>query len=404
MEWHDLPPRNPFSTVADHHAERIRLAFRRHFGEPALVVRSPGRVNLIGEHTDYNLGFALPGAVDRAIWFAVSPRRDRFCRFCSVDLNDSLIVNLDKLSRSETRWANYLLGIYAQLAAEGKNAVPGVDCTFGGDIPIASGMSSSAALECGLAFALNTLFGLRMNPVALASLCQRAENRFVGVDCGIMDPFASLLGRKDHLIRLDCRTHDFEHVPFKRPDIRIVLCDSQVQRSLWNSEYNVRHAECEVGVTVLAEAYPEVWSLRDATPEMVEAVRDHLDRMDHLLYRRCRYVVGENRRVLEACEALQRDDLKTVGALMNATHAGLRDDYEVSCPELDILAEAAMDVPGVLGSRMMGGGFGGCTINLVEETALDGFRETMATVFRDRLGKSPVMHICCIDDGTTEET
>ena len=400
MELQALSPGNHPSMAAGDQAGRIREAFRRHFGEPAIVVRSPGRVNLIGEHTDYNLGFALPGAVDRAIWLAASPRRDRFCRFYSVDLNDTLVLNLDKLSHSESHWANYLLGIYAELAADGRK-VQGVDCAFGGNVPIASGMSSSAALECSLAFALNALYGLVMDPVALARLCQRAENRFVGVACGIMDPFASMLGRKDSLIHLDCRSYSHRYVPFKRSDVRVVLCDSQVRRILRNSEYNMRRAQCEAGVTVLAEAFPEVWSLRDADPDMLKAFRD---RLDPLVYRRCLYVVEENRRVLEACEALERNDLQAVGTLMNATHRGLRDEYEVSCPELDILAEAAMAVPGVLGSRMMGGGFGGCTINLVEETALGRFREAMAAVFRDRLKKSPVIHICRIDNGTTEET
>jgi len=400
MELQALSPWNHPSTAAGDQAGRIREAFRRHFGEPAIVVRSPGRVNLIGEHTDYNLGFALPGAVDRAIWLAASPRRDRFCRFYSVDLNDTLVLNLDKLSHSESHWANYLLGIYAELAADGRN-VRGVDCSFGGNVPIASGMSSSAALECSLAFALNALFGLALDPVALARLCQRAENRFVGVACGIMDPFASLLGRKESLIHLDCRNCSFRYVPFKRDDVRVVLCDSQVRRTLRNSEYNARRAQCEAGVTVLAEAIPEVWSLRDATLDMLDAVRN---RLDPLVYRRCRYVVEENRRVLEACEALERNDLQAVGTLMNATHRGLRDEYEVSCAEIDVLAEAAMEVPGVLGSRMMGGGFGGCTINLVEETSLDRFREAMAAVFRDRLNQSPVIHICRIDNGTTEET
>ncbi len=400
MGLQTLSPGNHPSMAAGVQAGRIRGAFRRLFGEPAIVVRSPGRVNLIGEHTDYNLGFALPGAVDRAIWLAASPRRDRFCRFYSADLNDTLLLDLDKLTHSESHWADYLLGIYAELAAYG-GKVRGVDCAFGGNVPIASGMSSSAALECSLAFALNRLFGLALDPVALARLCQRAENRFVGVACGIMDPFASLLGRKDSLIHLDCRSYGFRYVPFRQSGIRVVLCDSQVQRTLRTSEYNVRRAQCEAGVTVLAEAFPEVWSLRDAGPDMLEAVRN---RLDPLVYRRCRYVVEENRRVLEACEALERNDLRAVGTLMNATHGGLRDEYEVSCAEIDVLAEAAMAVPGVLGSRMMGGGFGGCTINLVEESSLDRFREAMAAVFRDRLKKTPVIHICRIDNGTTEET
>lgn len=381
-------------------AERIRTAFRRCFGEPALLVRGPGRVNLIGEHTDYNLGFVLPGTVDRAIWLAVKPRRDRLCRLYSADLDASVSTDLDALSRSETHWANYLLGIYAELAADGKT-IPGVDCVFGGNIPIGRGMSSSAAMECSFAFALNALFGLGFDPVALARLCQRAENRFVGVACGIMDQFASMLGREGRLILLDCRSLSYTYLPFTRADVQVVLCDTQVRRVLEGSEYNMRRAQCEAGVAVLAEAHPEIRSLRDVTPDIVEMARD---RLQPLVYRRCRYVVEENHRVMEACGALERGDLRAFGSLMNASHAGLRDDYEVSCAELDALAEAAQEVPGVLGSRLLGAGFGGCTINLVKEAALERFREAMAAAFRDRLGKPLVLHICRFTGGTAEET
>lgn len=380
------------------HAGRIRRAFRAHFSEePTLLVRSPGRVNLIGEHTDYNLGFALLGAVDRAVWFAVKPRQDRLCRFHSEDTGTYLTVDLGSLSRSGVPWANYLLGIFSELAVDDMT-VSGVDCVFGGDIPIGSGLSSSAALECGLAFALNALFDLKLSRAALATLGQRAENRFVGVACGVMDQFASVLGQKDRLIRLDCRTLDFSCMPFDDRGVRIVLCDSQVRRSLAESEYNLRRAQCSSGVTVLAEAFSGVHSLRDATPEMIDEVRD---RLSPEVYRRCRYVVGEIHRVLKACELLQHGDMEGVGVLMNRTHAGLRDDYEVSCVELDILVEEAMKASGVLGSRMMGAGFGGCTINLVRTAALGRFREAMERAFRDRLKRPPLFHLCRLTNGTS---
>jgi galactokinase len=374
---------------------RILAAFREAFGSPALLVAGPGRVNLIGEHTDYNQGFVLPAAVDKTIWVAVRPRPDRTCRFRSVDLDEAGEFRLEGLVPVPARWANYLLGVYSELAARGME-LPGVDCAFGGDVPIGSGMSSSAALECAFAFALDRLFGLGLDPKSLALLGQACENRFVGVNCGIMDQFASVLGRRGSLIQLDCRDLSHRYVPFERDDLRVVVCDTQVRRALAGSEYNVRRAQCEAGVARLAQDRPGIRSLRDVEPDHLEARRKDLDPRVH---RRCAYVVAENGRVLEACAALERKDFRTFGRLMNASHAGLRDDYEVSCRELDILARAAQASPGVLGSRMMGAGFGGCTISLVEEAALDGFRASMAPAFRE-LGVEPVIHVCALTDGT----
>lgn len=377
-------------------ALRITEAFTRHFGKPALLVRGPGRVNLIGEHTDYNLGFVLPGAVDRAVWLALRPRNDLRFRFRSVDLDQTFETGGGGFQRSRTHWANYLMGVLSEMGKDGR-APGGVDCAFGGDVPIGSGMSSSAALECGFAFGLNELFGLGYDRVALALLGQRAENRFVGVGCGIMDQFASVLGEPGHLIRLDCRDLSFERVPFERTDLRVVLCDTRIRRTLAGGEYNVRRAQCEAGVAVLAARHPEVKSLRDATPEMLAASSGA---MEPVVARRCGYVVAENLRVLAACEALAQGRFEAFGEFMNASHAGLSRDYDVSCRELDILAQGAQAIPGVLGSRMMGAGFGGCTISLVEETALPDFRERMGGVFREGLGKEPVFHVCSLTGGT----
>jgi galactokinase len=374
----------------------VREAFRRQFGQPSLMVRGPGRVNLIGEHTDYNLGFVLPAAVDKAIWLALRPRPDgRFC-FHSVDLGESFEVAPADVARTERHWPNYLLGVISELAQDGR--MPGgVDCAFGGDVPIGSGMSSSAALECSFAFGLNELFGLGYDSVELALLGQRAENRFVGVACGIMDQFASVLGRERSLIHLDCRDLSFEYVPFERADLRIVLCDTRVRRSLAGSEYNERRARCEAGVALITQHHPGVKSLRDVDPALLQA---HRRELDPIVFRRCDYVVRENGRVLEACAALRRADFVTFGSLMNASHDGLRDDYEVSCAELDLLAEAARVIPGVLGSRMMGAGFGGCTINLVEEDAMEDFHARMERVYRDALGAAPKIHACRLTGGT----
>lgn len=376
--------------------ERVTNAFRERYGRETATFRAPGRVNLIGEHTDHNLGFVLPAAVDKAILLAVRPRDDRRLRFFALDRGEAYEGTLDALVHSDLQWPNYLLGILSELQALGLD-LRGVDCAFGGDVPIGCGLSSSAALEGGFAFALNDQLSLGLDRVFLARLSQRAENRFVGVNCGIMDPFASILGRERMLIRLDCRDLSYVYVPFERDDIRIVLCDSQVRRSLTGSEYNVRRAQCVEGLEVLRKHHPHIESLRDATPELVEA---HRAELDPAVFRRCAYVVAENARVIRACADLERGDLAAFGAAMNATHEGLAHGYEVSCPELDILAEAAQQLPGVLGSRMMGAGFGGCTINLVESDLLADFEKSMGKVYRERLGKEPVLHVCRLRGGT----
>lgn len=372
------------------------VAAFRSFGREGILVRSPGRVNLIGEHTDHNLGYVLPAAVDKQIHLAIGLRDDRRLRFLALDQDGDHEGSLEDLRASEAQWPNYLLGVLSEFKALGLE-LRGVDCAFGGDIPIGCGLSSSAALEGGFAFGLNELMGYGMDRIALARLSQRAENRFVGVNCGIMDQFASLMGREKKLIRLDCRDLSFEYVPFEREDIRIVLCDSQVRRSLAGSEYNDRRAQCEQGVALLRRHKPDIRSLRDASPEDLEA---HRAELGPEVFRRCAYVVSENRRVLSACAALERGDLKALGTAMNETHEGLAHGYEVSCPELDVLAGAAQSLPGVLGARMMGAGFGGCTINLVEAEGLAAFETAMGRVYRDKLGREPVIHVCQLRGGT----
>jgi galactokinase len=376
--------------------ERVVAAFRGHFGAKPVLVSSPGRVNLIGEHTDYSLGFVLPAAVDKEIVLALGARADRRLHFVSLDKADVFQGTLDDIRPMPAGWPNYLLGVLKEYQALGL-PLQGLNCAFGGNVPIGCGLSSSAALEGGFAFGLNELFGFGLDRIELALLAQRAENRFVGVNCGIMDMFASMLGRERRVIRLDCRDLSCEYVPFERQDIRIVLCDSQVRRSLAGSEYNARRGQCEQGVALLARFDPAVRSLRDVTPALLEA---HRGELDPVVYRRCAYVVAENRRVLEACDALIQGDFQALGAAMNASHAGLRDDYQVSCPELDALAEAAQALPGVLGARMMGAGFGGCTINLVEAERLEPFLAGMAPVYRGRLKREPAIHVCKLRGGT----
>ncbi len=377
---------------------RIRRVFKDRYGEPpALLVRGPGRVNLIGEYTDFNLGFVLPAAVDKGIWLALSPRKDERCRIHAADLEESFETRIPEPARSERGWPNYLLGVYSEMAQDGHSPI-GVDCVFGGDLPIGSGLSSSAALECAFAFGLNELFGLGYDLLSLAGLGQRVENRFVGVNCGIMDQFASLLGRAGHVIRLDCRDLSHEYIPFLDPGLVVVLCDTRVRRSLAaGGEYNARRAQCETGVALLRSRHPEVRSLRDVSRDMLDAARPA---MDPIAFTRCAYVLEENQRVLDACDALSRQDYESFGRFMNQSHRGLQEGCQVSCPELDILAEGAQAIPGVLGSRMMGAGFGGCTINLVWETEMPHFEAGMTGIYHDQLGVEPLLHVCSLTGGT----
>ncbi|MGB8296680.1 MAG: galactokinase [Polyangia bacterium] len=383
----------PVETPPQFHVP-VLARFRREFGEPAVVVRSPGRVNLIGEHTDYNHGFVLPAAVDRGIAMALKPRSDHRYALHALDLDRRIEGNLGELAPQPDRWPNYLLGVLDQLQRAG-HSLGGFDLVYGGDLPIGAGMSSSAALECGLAFSLNELFGLGLNRLAMAKLSQAAEHRFVGVKCGIMDQMASLLSQKDHVMMLDCHDLSCRFVPFRSP-VKIFLCDTQVERALAESGYNQRRSQCEAGVALLQRHAPAVHSLRDVSLELLDA---HRAEFDPVVYRRCRYVIEENLRVIAACDALTSGDLPAFGRLMNQSHQGLSKAYEVSCPELDVLAEAAAALPGVLGARMMGAGFGGCTINLVQVGREEAFMQGMAPAFA-KIGKPAKIHHCAPHGGT----
>jgi galactokinase len=372
----------------------VLASFRRQFGEPAVVVRSPGRVNLIGEHTDYNQGFVLPAAVDRGIAMALKPRSDHRYVLHALDLGRRLEGDLRELGPHPLRWPNYLLGVLDQLQKAGYHLC-GFELVYGGDLPMGAGMSSSAALECGLAFSLNEMFGLGLDRLTMAKLSQAAEHSFVGVKCGIMDQMASLLSQKDHVMMLDCQDLSCRYVPFHGP-VKVFLCDTQVERALAESGYNQRRSQCEAGVALLQEYAPQVHSLRDVSLELLDA---HRLEFDPTVYRRCRYVIEENLRVIAACEALESEDLAALGRLVNRSHQGLSQEYEVSCPELDVLAEAAAALPCVLGARMMGAGFGGCTINLVQASQEEAFVQGMAPAFA-KIGKTPKIHACAPHCGT----
>ena len=378
-------------------SSRIVEKFNAVFQTVPIVVRSPGRVNLIGEHTDYNNGFVLPAAINKAIYMAVSRREDDQIHIVSQDLDLSFRGDVTSVVASGQHWPDYILGVVQQVQQLGYR-VGGFNCVFGGDIPLGAGMSSSAALECATAFSLNELFGLGMDPLTMVKLSQKAENEFVGVQCGIMDQFASMFGRKNHVIRLDCQSLAYEYVPFNTDGIRIVLLDTNVKHSLASSEYNTRRLQCEAGVSIIQEHEPGVKSLRDATPAMLDK---YVAGRDELVYRRCQYVVEENLRLLAATKDLAAGDIAAFGQKMFATHEGLSRKYEVSCPELDFLVDHVKGRDGVIGARMMGGGFGGCTINLVKEEVIGDLVAETAPAYAKAMDKELKVYIGQIENGTS---
>ncbi len=383
---------------ADNQARRIQEVFRRKFGTQLrqTVVRSPGRVNLIGEHTDYNEGFVLPAAIDKAIVFAVSPRNDHKFHFVSADLEDELEGDLHSLQKSPKGWPNYLLGIIDQLRRNGYRP-EGMNVAFGGDLPIGAGLSSSAAMEGGFVLALNEMFSFHIDKISMAKMAQKAEHEFAGVQCGIMDQFANIFGEKRKVLKIDCRSLEYTHIPFERDDLKIILCETPTRRSLASSEYNIRRMQCESGVEILRRHDGAIKSLRDVK---MEFFLQHRNGMASDVAKRCAYVIRENARVLQACEDLMRNDMTSFGRRMFESHAGLRDDYQVSSEELDILVDLASGIDGVLGSRMMGAGFGGCTINLVEESSAKNFAEVIGSRYRERTGDAIKLHITQLMGGT----
>jgi len=343
-----------------------------------VIVDSPGRINIIGEHTDYNLGYVLPTAIDKRIRFTLERNNtDTQCEIRSKGYEKALVVDLKHIAPSNIQWENYILGVLYEIYIRSK-ALKGFQCTIESDLPVGSGVSSSAALECGLAFGLNELFDLGLSKHEIVALSRDAEHNYVGTKCGIMDQFASVMSKKDHVILLDCKSMEHTYVPFAIAPYKLVLLNSNVSHSLASSEYNTRRKECEEGVAILQKQYSYVVSLRDANLKMIETCKTALSSK---VVDRCTYVVEENNRVLDAVEALKKNDLKTLGTLMYQTHEGLRTLYEVSCRELDFLVDFSKNIVEVLGARVMGGGFGGCTINLVHEDAADAFIKSASEAY-----------------------
>lgn len=375
----------------------ITKQFEAQFGKEFNLIKSPGRVNLIGEHTDYNDGFVLPAAIDKSIILAMNSNNTNEVNFLAVDKGESYQDDIsDNIEKTELGWPDYLLGVVDQLREHGYE-INGFDCVFGGNVPIGAGMSSSAALEGGVIYGLANIFDLDIPPAEMAKIAQKAENDFVGVQCGIMDQFASLNGKKDHALKLDCRSLEYEYFPFDRKDVHIVLCDTRVRRELASSEYNIRRSQCEQGVAKLKQYDPEIDSLRDVDLEFLML---HEGDLNPTVFKRCKYVIEENKRVLQACQDLINDDLYSFGQRMLQSHMGLRHEYEVSCKELDILVDIAWDMEGVLGCRMMGGGFGGCTINLVRDENLDTFNSNIKSKYYEEVDSEITIYKTMVSGGT----
>ena len=376
--------------------EYVRSRFIKHFdGTTGAVYASPGRINLIGEHTDYNGGFVFPGAIDKSMVAEIKPNGTNLVKAYSIDLKDYVEFGLNEEDAPRASWARYIFGVCREMIKRGVE-VKGFNTAFAGDVPLGAGMSSSAALESTYAYALNDLFGEnRIDKFELAKVGQATEHNYCGVNCGIMDQFASVFGKKGQLIRLDCRSLEYQYFPFDPQGYRLVLVDSVVKHELASSAYNKRRQSCEAAVAAVQKKYEGVEFLRDVTMDMLNDCKADISEED---FKRAEYVIEEIQRVLDVCAALEKGDYETVGQKMYETHQGMSKLYEVSCDELDFLNDLAFDC-GVTGSRVMGGGFGGCTINLVKDELYNTFINKAKEDFKAKFGRSPKIYDVVISDG-----
>ena len=374
--------------------EELKSLFKQRFGNEGVAYTSPGRINLIGEHTDYNGGFVFPGAIDKGIFAVIRLNGTDKVRAYSIDKEDYREFGMNEEDNPHLHWANYIFGVCREIIKRGYQ-LQGFDTVFYGNVPIGAGMSSSAALESTFAFALNELLNLGIDKFELARIGQATEHNYVGVKCGIMDQFASLFGKAGHLMRLNCATMEFEYFPFNPQGYKVVLLDTVVKHELASSAYNRRRESCENACAHIAAKHPEVKYLSDATMAMLNEIDVEIPAED---YMRAEYVIGEKQRVLDVCDALEKGDYETVGDRMYGTHYGMSKLYEVSCEELDFLNDIAKGC-GVTGSRVMGGGFGGCTINLVKEELYDAFIATAKKKFNAKFGHEPKVYDVVISDG-----
>jgi galactokinase len=370
-------------------------AFQKFFGDRPSIYRAPGRVNLIGEHTDYNEGFIMPSAIEFSTYIAIAARNDRRIVVRSENFSETVGLSLDEPpERGRGHWSDYPFGVAIQLEQAGQR-LRGANLLVRGEVPIGSGLSSSAAIEVATGFALLDVSGASIDRLSLARLCQRAENEFVGTRCGLMDQFISCFGAADHALMLDCRLLDYKLLALPT-HVKLVICNTMVKHDLAASEYNARRAECEEGVRLLAKKIPHVRSLRDVAIEDLEQFGGDLP---DAIRRRCRHVVSENARVIAAAAGLELKDLRTFGQLMGESHRSLRDDFEVSCEELDLMVGIANKADGIYGARMTGGGFGGCTVNLVQADSVNSFRQTMASGYAEATGREPEIYVCSAAQG-----
>jgi galactokinase len=374
----------------------LQQKFQKVFNTHPQLYYSPGRINLIGEHTDYNNGFVLPAAIDKVIYVAIAEREDNCIELYSIEFDEQFSVKLSDIKPVEHSWVNYVLGVVAQLISH-HHPVKGFSLMFDGNIPIGAGLSSSAAVECAVIYALNQLFRLQLNKLQMVKYAQQAEHEYAGVKCGIMDMFSSMFGKKEQAILLDCRSLEYEYIPVQLKEYSIVLLNTNIKHSLASSAYNERRMQCEQGVEWLKEKYTNVSSLRDADMKMLQNI---VLPKDELVYQRCKYIVEENIRLKSACTFLQEGNIIAMGKEMLATHEGLSKEFEVSCVELDFLVDWAKNKKEVAGARMMGGGFGGCTINIVETNKVAGFIEDASKAYEERFNQRSSHYIVSIGDGT----
>jgi len=384
--------------ISSHHectVQTLAEDFARRFGGRPTIYQAPGRVNLIGEHTDYNDGFVMPAAIAMYTRVAVAPRLDGKLVVRSENFSEEAEFWLDQLpARGSGHWSDYVAGVAKVLAESGLRCT-GANLLICGDVPLGAGLSSSASLEVAIGYALMDLAGQKPDRTRLAQLCQRAENEFVGARCGIMDQFVASHGKRDHALLLDCRSLEYRLLPL-REDVRLVICNTMVRHAVAGGEYNQRRAECEAGVKGLSKQFPVVRALRDATLEQLAQLNSELP---DKIFRRCRHVITENTRVTAAAAALTRNDIAAFGDLMRESHRSMRDDFEISCAELDLMVQLAEQAKGVYGARMTGGGFGGCTINLVHAGCVDAFQESVSEGYERAIGRKPEIYICSPADG-----
>jgi len=381
---------NPATKVAS-----LGERFQSLYGVSPRVFRAPGRVNLIGEHTDYNDGFVMPAAIEFYTWVAIAPNKEARLRVYSEQFGETVDLPLNELVGPPRRhWSDYVRGVAGVLQAAGYE-LRGADLVISGEVPLGAGLSSSAAIEVSTAMALASVSGLELNRLEIAKLCQRAEHEYTGTRCGIMDQFISAFGHAARALMLDCRSLEYSLLPLPA-DIRMVICNSMVKHQLASGEYNLRRADCETAVSILSRHFPGITALRDVTPEDVER---HKAELPEVVYRRARHVVTENQRVLDAAAALTSGDIAQFGRLMYESHFSLRDDYEVSCEELNILVDIASKLEGVFGARMTGGGFGGCTINMVAAGAVEAFQARIIERYQASTGKAPAVYVCSAAEG-----